>query len=213
MMDRDEPMPPQVPARSSAQFATASADSSVALLLRARQGDEAARDQLYARYLPRLRRLAHGRLPTWARDHLDTEDLVQDTLLQSVRRLDAFTPRHERAFCAYVWETLQNRIKDALRRAARRPQGEPVPADLESVDPSPLEQAVGSQTLRRYEEALARLRPSDRELVIARVEFELDYQEITDLQGRRTVDATRMAVGRALIRLAAEMANARADQA
>jgi RNA polymerase sigma-70 factor (ECF subfamily) len=203
---------PPVPAHASARFDNVSAESSVALILRARDGDEAARDELYTRYLPRLRRLAHGRLPAWARDHLDTEDIVQDTLLQSVRRLEAFTPRHERAFCGYVWETLQNRVKDALRRATRRPQGEPVSPEMPTGDPSPLEQAVGSQTLRRYEWALNRLRPSDRELVIARVEFELDYQEIADLQGKRSVDATRMAVGRALVRLAAEMANVRADQ-
>ena len=33
--------------------------------------------------------------PIWAREHLDTEDIVQDTLLRSVRQLDAFTPKHE----------------------------------------------------------------------------------------------------------------------
>src|SRR6476660_4357334 len=57
--------------------------SSFALLLRARQGDEVARNELCARYLPRLRRWAHGRLPSCARGHLDTEDIVQDTLMKS----------------------------------------------------------------------------------------------------------------------------------
>jgi Sigma-70 region 2 len=72
------------------------ARSSVELLLRAQDGDEAARDELCARYLPRLRRWAHSRLPVWAREHLDTDDIVQDTLMRSVRQLEGFTPHHER---------------------------------------------------------------------------------------------------------------------
>jgi RNA polymerase sigma factor (sigma-70 family) len=184
-------------------------ESSVSLLLRARNGDEVARNELCARYLPRLRRWAHGRLPDWARTHLDTEDIVQDTLLQSIKRIPQFTPQHEQAFCAYVCEAMRNRVRDVLRRASRRPAGEPLPADEPAHDPSPLEQALGRQTLRRYEVALARLRPSDRELVIARVELELDYGEIADLVGKATVTAARVAVSRALLRLGREMGHER----
>ena len=191
-------LPPDIPGDSSAE-------SSFALLLRAREGDELARNELCARYLPRLRRLAHGRLPPWAREALDTEDIVQDTLMQSVRRLDAFTPRHERAFCAYVWEALRNRLRDAVRRAARRPNAGPVSPDVQASDPSPLEQAIGSQMLRRYEDALQRLRESDRELIVARIELNLDYQEIADLRGKPSIAAARVAVSRALLRLASEM--------
>src|SRR4051812_4714571 len=150
-------LPPDLPAASS-----------FALLLRARDGDDVARNELCARYLPRLRRWAHGRLPVWARGDLDTEDIVQDTLMKSVRRLDAFTPDHEGAFCAYVCEALRNRLRDALRRAVRRPPGEAYSHDQPAPDPSPLEQAVGGQVLARYESALQRLRQSDRELVVAR---------------------------------------------
>ena len=185
------------------------ADSSVALLERAKQGDEDARNQLCARYLPRLRRWAHGRLPDWAREHLDTEDIVQDTLLQSVKRLDVFTPQHERAFCAYVCEALRNRLRDVVRRAARRPTGEPVSPDAPAADPSPLEQAVGSQMLSRYEAALSQLKESDRELVVARVELHLDYEEIASLLGKSSVAAARVAVSRALLRLGAEMGHER----
>ncbi|HXW07175.1 MAG TPA: sigma-70 family RNA polymerase sigma factor [Vicinamibacterales bacterium] len=182
-----------------------SAETSLALLLRAQNGDEAARDELCARYLPRLRRWAHGRLPAGARNHLDTDDLVQDTLLRSVRRLEEFTPNHERAFCAYVCEALRNRVRDVARSAARRPLGEALPEDEPSGDPSPLEIAVGRETLQRYESALSRLRETDRELVVARVELGLDYGEIASLLGKPSVVAARVAVSRALIRLAAEM--------
>ena len=194
---------------SSLRSADGDVESSFALLQRARVGDDAARNELCARYLPRLRRWAHGRLPLWARDHLDTEDIVQDTLMQSVRRLEAFTPQHERAFCAYVCEGLRNRIRDVLRRAAVRPSGQPLSPDAPAPDPSPLEQAVGRQTLARYEAALQRLRETDRELVIARVELGLDYREIADLVGKSSVASARVAVSRALLRLGTEMGHER----
>ena len=200
---------PGRPGLSSARAADGEAESSFALLLRAREGDEAARNELCARYLPRLRRWAHGRLPGWARDHLDTEDIVQDTLMQSVRRLDVFTPDHERAFCAYVCQAMRNRLRDAVRRANRRPMGQALTSDEIATDPSPLELAVGGQTLDRYETALERLSESDRELVIARVELDLDYAEIADLLGKSSLAAARVAVSRALIRLAAEMGHER----
>jgi RNA polymerase sigma-70 factor, ECF subfamily len=183
--------------------------SSFALLLRAREGDEAARNELCARYLPRLRRWAHGRLPVWAREHLDTEDMVQDALMRSVGRLESFTPAHEGAFCAYVCQALRNRLRDALRRAARRPTGPPPSVEEPAPDPSPLEQAVGRQLLGRYDEALQRLRESDRELVVARVELGLDYAEIADLCSKPSLAAVRVAVSRALVRLGAEMGHDR----
>lgn len=184
-------------------------ESSFALVLRARGGDEAARNELCARYLPRLRRWAHGRLPPWARDHLDTEDIVQDTLMQSVRRLDQFTPEHDHAFCAYVCEALRNRLRDAVRRAASRPVGQPLSPDAPAPEPTPLEQAVGGQLLARYEAALQQLRDSDRELVVARVELNLDYAEIASLAGKSSIASARVAVSRALVRLALEMGHER----
>jgi RNA polymerase sigma factor (sigma-70 family) len=194
---------------SSDSVADVDVTSSFALLLRAREGDEAARNELCARYLPRLRRWAHGRLPVWAREHLDTEDIVQDALMKSVRRLESFTPHHEGAFCAYVCQALRNRLRDALRSAARRPTGHPLPSDEPAPDPSPLEQAVGGQLLSRYDAALQRLRESDRELVIARVELGLDYAEIADLSGKPSLAAVRVAISRALVRLGTEMGHDR----
>ena len=183
--------------------------SSCSLVLRARDGDEAARNELCARYLPRLRRWAHGRLPLSARDHLDTEDIVQDTLMQSVRRLGNFSPRHDHAFSAYVCEALRNRLRDAVRRAAARPVAQELPPDAPAMDPTPLERAVGRQALERYETALRQLRDADRELVVARVELGLDYGEIADLTGKSSLASTRVAVSRALVRLAAAMGHER----
>jgi RNA polymerase sigma-70 factor (ECF subfamily) len=199
----EPPDPP--PAEHSASGRPLSADSSLLLVLRAQEGDERAKDELCARYLPRLRRWARGRLPSWARDHEDTEDIVQDTLVRSIAQLDGFSPTHEHAFWAYTCQALRNRLRDVVRRAHRRPAPSELSEQQVADDPSPLELAVGRDTLRRYETALQRLRPIDRELIVAKVELGFEYDEITELLGKASIGATRVAVSRALIRLAEEM--------
>jgi RNA polymerase sigma-70 factor (ECF subfamily) len=64
---------------------------------------------------------------------------------------------------------------------------------------------VGAEALARYERALARLDEDDRALVLARVEMDLDYAAVAVSCGKPSPDAARMAVTRALVRLAKEM--------
>src|SRR5262245_41015565 len=95
-------------------------ESSFVLVLRAKVGDEEALNQLFARYTKKLQVWAHGRLPACARGAGDTQDLVQDTLLQVIRNLDSFHPQHEGAFLGYVRRTLRNGIIDRVRQGERR---------------------------------------------------------------------------------------------
>jgi RNA polymerase sigma-70 factor (ECF subfamily) len=180
-------------------------ESSLDLLERARAGDQSAADALIARYLPRLERWARGRLPVWARDITDTQDLVQDTLIQTFRRIERFEPRGEGALHAYLRQGILNRIRDELRRASRRPPPAALDADMTDQATSPLEAAIGVEAVARYECALGRLRPEDREAIIARVELDYSNQEIAALLGKPTANAARMTVERALVKLAQEM--------
>lgn len=181
-------------------------ESSSTLLARSKAGDADAVDRLCARYLPRLRAWAHGRLPRWARGVVDTQDLAQDTLAQVLRNIHRFEPRHEGAFQVYVREALANRIRDEVRRAQRRRPPEPL-SDRPSMGPSPLEEALGRETLERYERALASLRPEDREVIVLRVEMGYSYPSLVEALGKPGVAAAYMAVSRALVRLAKEMAH------
>ena len=160
------------------------AESSLVLVRRAHDGDQAAIDELFARYLPRLQRWAHGRLPAWARGSLDTHDLVQDTFMQVLQRLDQFEPRHEGAFQGYLRQALFNRVRDEIRRATRRGPASELDDDKATADPSPLEQAIGQETLERYEAALARLREDDREAIILRDRARLPVQRNRDRAGQ-----------------------------
>lgn len=180
-------------------------ESSITLLERAQGGDDHAINVLAMRYLPRLQRWATGRLPNWARDLAETQDLVQESVFQAFKRIDAFEVRGEGALQAYLRQAVLNRIRMEIRRVGRRPVAGELDPDLSSDDPSPLEQAVGRQVVEQYEAALARLTPGDREAIIGRVEMGLTNQELGEALGKPTPNAARMAVERALIRLAREM--------
>jgi RNA polymerase sigma-70 factor, ECF subfamily len=181
------------------------ADTTVTLLERARAGDQSAIDVLFARCLPPLLRWARGRLPRWARDLADTQDVVQDAVLQTFKHLETFEARGEGALHAYLRQAVMNRIRDHIRRISRRP----VPGELDSQheddEPSPLDLAVGREAVERYEAALRRLSEIDRELIVATVELGYSPHQLAEATGRASTDSARRAARRALVKLAEEM--------
>lgn len=179
--------------------------SSVQLLQRSRAGDRQAREQLFDRYMPVLRRWARGRLPAWARDLNDTEDAIQDAVLRTLERLDAVDLPDSGALHAYLRQAVLNRIRDDIRRVGRRPPVDEIAEEVPDSGISPLEATIGAQALARYEAALARLPAPERELVIARIELGRAYADIAEEFGKPSANAARMAVARAIVRLAEEM--------
>ena len=181
------------------------AESTIELVRLAREGDRSALERLFERYVPRLRRWASGRLPRWARDMLDTDDMIQDALLATFRKLEDFVPRGDGALDAYLRQALHHRIVDELRKAHGRPARELIRSGQAAREASPLEQTIGRQAAELYERALGKLAEGEREAVVARIELGLDYERIASTLGKPTRDAARMAVSRALVRLAREM--------
>jgi len=175
-------------------------DCTTELLARARAGEAGAREQLLARYLPRLRRWAHGRLPGYARGDADTDDLVQVTLIRVLHRLGHFMPQHEGAFLAYLRKSLLNAVREEIRRAKIRPLRAPLDSSIPHI-----ERRVGREVLESYEAALADLRPREREAVILRIEFGYSHDEIAAAIGSPSANAARMTVTRALVQLARGM--------
>jgi RNA polymerase sigma-70 factor, ECF subfamily len=198
-------MEPEPRGAEAAAGGAITAEATFELLVRVRNHDRQAVDALFARHLPRLRRWARGRLPSWARDAGDTQDLVQETLVQVFKHVERFEPRREGAFQAYLRQAVMNRIRNAVRDRGRRPDQTQVDEAMPSSDLSPVERAIGIQHLERYEAALARLRPIEREAIVARLEMGHSYQEMAEMLGLASADAARKAAQRALARLADEM--------
>jgi RNA polymerase sigma factor (sigma-70 family) len=184
-------------------------DSSVELLAKAQSGDAEALNDLLTRYLPRLKRWASGRLPAGMRTMLETNDLVQDAIINALRNLDSLEIRSEGTLQAYLRRAVKNRIIDLYRRTGRRPARQEMPADAESPAPSPLEAAIGAEAVEFYERALAELSDSDREAIVLRVELGFDFEEIATQLEKPSADAARMAVTRAIARLAEAMRSLR----
>ena len=72
----------------------------------------------------------------------------------------------------------------------------------------PLERAIGAEEMARYETALQKLKASDREAIIGRLEMQYSYEELAVALNKPTPDAARVAVTRAMKRLAEVMQDA-----
>jgi RNA polymerase sigma factor (sigma-70 family) len=179
-------------------------DSTLHVLARAQDGNEQAAKVLIERALPSVRRWAHGRLPRYARMDADTEDIVQDVFLRTFKRIERFQHRTVGGLQAYLRQAVVNRIRDLIRGSRRR--GTDAPADAEPRDwkPSPLEAAIMHEQLDRFLEALRKLRPADRQVIIWRMELGYTAEEIAAKLGKSTA-AAGMTVTRAMTRLAREM--------
>jgi RNA polymerase sigma-70 factor, ECF subfamily len=177
------------------------------LISRFQAGDERSLERLWARYLPRLRKWAHGRLPSRGHNAADTDDLIQDSFVRSLTHLRTLKPRGPQSLMSYFKVMILNQIRDYVRQSLRRPVREIDEAVEQKAGgtPSPLEQLLGREVLERYQSALTRLREDDQLMVLAAVELTMNDTEIAELFEKPSIDAARMARGRALARLARAM--------
>ena len=176
------------------------------LLRRIRAGEAAAKQALYERCLPLLRRWAHGRLPNYVRDIADTDDLVQVTLLRALNHVDRFQADRSGCFLAYLRQILLNEVRSEVRKRKRR--GDTVDIDevpLPDDSASVVEHLVGQERMRSYESALAALDREQQSFITMRLEFGMSYQEIA-VETANSPDAVRMRVTRALKTLASRIA-------
>ena len=177
-------------------------ERSVDLLRMAQAGDEQARNDLLARYLPRLEAWASRRLPLGVRSMLDTGDIVQEAIIATLRHLDRIEVRTDNAFEIYVKRAVRNRIIDIYRRPKRMRQE--LNDALPAPQPSALDEVIGHQAQERYEAALEALSESDCQLVVMHAELGMSTGQIAEELGK-SPDAARMGLKRALKRLAEAM--------
>ncbi|HYJ32905.1 MAG TPA: sigma-70 family RNA polymerase sigma factor [Candidatus Binatia bacterium] len=172
------------------------------LLERARAGDQRAFDLLFQRYHMPLMRWAHGRLCASARGQNETRDVVHICFSKAFHSLDRFVYRHQGSFLGYLHEILKNEVVSMNRRwMGRKPSAE-LDGDYPDSALRPDEEYEGKERRERYERALASLTPREQELIVMR-EMGLTNAEIAVELGFSTPNAARMAVTRAIERLAA----------
>ena len=176
------------------------------LLYRIRSGDDAALNALLVKILPRLRRWAHGRLPNAARGMLDTGDIVQTVATKALKQLARLDVEQHGSVGFYMRQAVLNEIASQWRVAARKPRETTVGESLAADDTSPLDRLLGAERVSLYEDALGRLSNADRDAIIGRFELAYGYDELARYLGKPSAATARVAVHRAVKRLAQQAA-------
>ncbi len=186
---------------------------SEALLQQLRDGDAQAFDRLFARHRPYLRRVIEIRLDDRLRSRVDPSDVVQETQLDAFRNLADYLARVPMPFRLWLRKTAHQRLAklrerhlEAARRAVVRELPLPDRSTLQLARlagaraPSPSQRLARAELSRRVRQAVARLAPNDREIILMRTFEGLsnpDIAQILDLDPG-TVSKRH---GRALLRL------------
>jgi RNA polymerase sigma-70 factor (ECF subfamily) len=130
--------------------------------------------------------------------------------MHTFRRIDKVELRGEGALQAYLHRAVVNRIKDEMRRVVRRPIDDLDDTELQfpASDASPYEQVMDAEKEQLYKRALAMLNDDERALVVGRMELGYTYEQLAVMSHRPTAAAARMAVRRAVVKLAEYMSRA-----
>ncbi|HEX6884601.1 MAG TPA: sigma-70 family RNA polymerase sigma factor [Planctomycetota bacterium] len=183
-------------------------ESTARLISLAKAGDPAARAAMLVQYREPLARFLHGRLAPSARGSLDTDDLVQDTLMAALERLPTFEYRGLGSFWAYLRKAGVNLIV----AEARKRRLENLKLNDSNDAPaapcrSPSSEIVRVEANEAYENALEELPEQQRNAFLLRHELALRYEVIAGECGYPSADAARMAIARATMRLAKKLAD------
>jgi RNA polymerase sigma-70 factor (ECF subfamily) len=196
------------------------ANSVADLLQQARAGNTAARDRLFERCRNYLGILARTQVETWLQAKVDASDIVQQTMLEAHRGFGGFQGVTEGEWLAWLRRILTHNAADFVRqfhgtdkRQARREV--PLDAAPDASLPGSLfhpadEGDTPSQMLIQKErelavaDALTRLTPDHREVVILRNLQRLPFDEVARRMNR-TRPAVQMLWMRAIHKLQDEL--------
>jgi RNA polymerase sigma-70 factor (ECF subfamily) len=186
------------------------------LVALAKEGDEAAVNQLCSVYGERVRRIIRLRLDQKLRPKFDSVDVVQDALILALDGLQDFTYQNEGDFLRWLSKIAENRLRDILdgfhadKRDVRKEipfkkegwstEGDSIGAAGPMRDTTPSVIVSKKEALDRLEKALDRLKPEYREIIVLKRIEGLSHTEIAETLGKNT-GAVRMLLARALAAL------------
>ncbi len=187
------------------------------LLDRLRQGDESARQHLLARHRTRLRQMVAFHLDQRLKARIDPSDVVQEVLVEADQKLATYLRDRPLPFYPWLRQLAWDHLIDLRRRhiqAGKRSVTREEPHVLDLPDESavelasrlldlgssPSEHLLRSEMRQRVREALERLRPPDREILVLRHLEQLSPAEIAAILGIRE-GTVKVRILRALERL------------
>jgi RNA polymerase sigma-70 factor, ECF subfamily len=192
------------------------------LINRCRQGEPAARDELFSRYRHYLWLLAQAQLGRHLRAKCDPSDLVQQTLLEAHRDFNQFAGKQEAELLGWLRQILAHNLYNETRRfaAQQRNTAREVSLDqmragveqssmvlgrcLSGKEPRPSEAARQRETAVQVADMLARLPEDYRTVIVLRVFEGMSAEDVAERMNR-SAGAVRMLQLRALTALRAEL--------
>ena len=180
-----------------------SARHTAELVSAAQRGDREAVEDLFSRYLPRVRQIVALRMGRQLRQFTGLDDVAQDVLMKAFRDLDRCANESEGSFRNWLARSVASEIASAARRARAVKRGggkhrEPLLSSLlMGREPTPSEAAQRAEQEERIEQALLALPEHHREVIVLRTLCGMGFEEIAAEMGFRSDANARKAFSRA----------------
>ncbi|MBI5396697.1 MAG: sigma-70 family RNA polymerase sigma factor [Verrucomicrobia bacterium] len=202
---------------------TTGSDCSVTLLLaRAKAGNTADVERLFARCRNYLGVVARAQVESWLRAKADASDIVQETMMQAHRDFAKFRGATEAEWLAWLRKILAHNVADFVRRyrgtekrqqrlevpLAPPPDHSSIAASLEPRDPgeTPTQEIMRLEREFQVADALTRLPEDYQEVIVLRNLERLPFEGVAQRMGRSR-PATQMLWMRAVRKLQEELAH------
>ncbi|MEM9558108.1 MAG: sigma-70 family RNA polymerase sigma factor [Acidobacteriota bacterium] len=183
------------------------------LIREAKRGSNVALDRLFRRYGSRLLGLIRLRMGPSLRRRLESQDVLQSTMIKAFERLEQFEGAGETSLMGWLGAIARNEIRDQAKFHGRgaRDAGCDVPLEvMVGAAAEPLRSEVSRIHLhdqaRRLEAAIEALEEPHREMILLRRFEELSFPQIGRLLGK-SPDACRMLYGRAMAALTVRLSD------
>lgn len=149
-----------------------SEDADCTLVRRCREGDRRACGELVLRYQKPVYNAALRLL----RNPDDARDVAQTAFMKVFEHLADYDPRYK--FYSWIYRIAVNEALDTL---GSRKSFEEIPDDAADEAAGPDRLLEGEQTTRAIEDALSRIKPELRSVIVLRHFMHLSYQDMSDI--------------------------------
>lgn len=180
----------------------------------AQAGDRRSLDDLFLRYLPKVRRIVALRLGYALKDFAAYEDIVQESLLRAFEKLDQFHEKDEGTFYHWISTCVASALNLHFRKAGAQKRGggkvkalgemgdDGLTASIfASAEPGPRTRASTRELEAKLEEAILGLKEHHREIIVLRHICGMGSEEIARTLGFSNPATARKALERAMAEL------------
>ena len=167
------------------------------LVLRAKGGDRRAFEKIVRALRPRIAQRVRLRLGCKVRQHVDSEDVMQNTFVEAFKLLPAFSWTRNGCLVRWIEAIAEHQVQRAVRRQKRRSREVAMPRssqlDLQSIGgmgpfvahgTSPSKVVVHNEALDRIHCALGRMKTDRRNVVLLAHGCDLKTKEVAARLGR-----------------------------